>query len=403
MEKNTVIVRMLGEFSISNGEGTYAVSNKGRRSKKIIGLLEYLITFRDREIPQNELVEMLWPNGNRKEPANSLKTLLYRARAVLDELGEGWGKRLIISQSGSYAWNNDNDIWVDAVEFERLCKSASVKSERNKHELQMDALSLYKGDFLPRSETEMWTMPMVSYYHTMYLNTVCEVVETFKQERRYEDIIEICQKAITIDSFDEQLHIHMIKALLACGMQQRAQEHYIKVKDLYLDKFGIGPSQELMALYKEITKAIKHTEMNLCVIRDDLCEEEVMPGAFFCEYEFFKDIYRLYAREMVRSGDAVQIALITVMNNNDRQMNQKQLAVAMQRLHEVTRQSLRSSDIVCRYSVSQLLLMLPSAGQKDSDAVLGRISKNYRRKYPHMNVLLNGTPLPMEPRIASRE
>lgn len=397
MRNDLIQVNMLGEFSITNAAGDCAISDRNNRSKKVLTLLEYLVTFRGREISQAELIELLWPDGDSDEPANTLKTLLHRARTALDELGRGTGKLMILCRRGAYAWNNDRATAVDSEEFEKCCHTAESEEGPEKLRLLLNATGLYKGDFLPKSASELWAVPLVTYYHTLYLNAVHEAVALLTDAARFDEVIALCRKAIAIDPFDEQLHLSLIQTLMANGMQQQAMAHYTQVTELYLNKFGINPSPELTALYKEIVKTSKSTEMNLSIIREELRESEGAAGAFYCEYEFFKDIYRLQARAAVRSGGVVQIALLTAMDAAGHRLSQKQMTLTMQRLKDVVACSLRSSDVFSRFSVSQFLILLPSARLEDSEMVLHRISGNFRREYPHMNVLLHYSALPMEP------
>lgn len=399
MEKSEIKVNMLGEFTISNAAGTVAISDQNNRSRKVLTLLEYLVAFRTREISQAELIELLWPDDTSDEPVNTLKTLLHRARSTMDDMEPGMGKQAIICRRGTYAWSTAVPTTVDAEEFEKHCRAAASSEDEVKLAHLLKAIRLFRGDYLPKSGSELWAVPIVTYYHTMYLNAVHEAVGILTGLARFDEIIEICQHAIEVDPYDEQLHLAMIQTLMACGMQQRAMEHYNQVTELYLNKFGINPSADLTALYKEIVKANKSTEMNLHIIRDELEETETQQGAFFCEYEFFKDIYRLQARSAARSGGVVQIALITAMDSAGHRLSQKQMAVTMTRLQEVIRASLRNSDVFARFSVSQFLIMLPSASMEDSDMVLQRISGNFRREYPHMNVLFHYSSLPMEPKM----
>ncbi len=399
MDDSIIKVNMLGEFSISNSSGTCAVSDYNNRSKKVLSLLEYLLCFRNRGVPQSELIELLWPEEDSEEPGNTLKTLLHRARTALDALGAGSGKALILCRRGTYAWNNARTTVLDTEEFERHCHAAGEVEGKEKLDHMLAAIELYKGDFLPKSANELWAMPIAAYYHNLYLNTVHEAVALLTEQARFDEIIEICQQAISIDAFDEPLHLAMIQTMVANGMQQQAMNHYNQVTEMYLNKFGINPSPELTALYKEIIKAHKSTEMNLSIIRDELRESESVRGAFYCEYEFFKDIYRLQARAAVRSGGVVQIALITVMDSGGKKLTSKQMSVTMERLREIIQDSLRNSDVFSRFSVSQYLIMLPSASLEDSEMVMQRVSTNFRRTYPHMNVIFHYSSLPMEPRI----
>ena len=112
-------VNMLGEFSITYGDN---VINDGiNRSKKLWMLLQYLITFHKREISQNELIELLWPNEEATNPANTLKTLSYRVRSMLEELGFEDGSKLVVYRRGTYAWDPPMPCVIDVEIFDELC------------------------------------------------------------------------------------------------------------------------------------------------------------------------------------------------------------------------------------------------------------------------------------------
>lgn len=390
-------INMLGGFSISCDGGQSVLTDQNNRSKKVLTLLEYLITFRNKEISQNELIDLLWPEDEITEPANTLKTLLHRVRSAVGEIGFANGKDVILCRRGAYAWNNSLNVVVDAEEFEKLCMDALTSPEEQKLPKMLSAIDLYKGDFLPKTATEPWVVPINTYYHSLYLKIVHAALEKLFERGDFDSIISICQRAVSIDPYDEPLHLSMIQALINSGSQQAALKHYHHVTDLFLKRFGINPSPELTALYKEIIKTNQSTELNLGIIRDTLRETEIQDGAFFCEYEFFKDIYRLQARSAIRTGQVVHIALITVLDGKGKTLTQKKINMVMERLQEIIAISLRHGDIFARFSVSQFLVMLPSASLENSERVLNRISKNFRQKYPHMNILLHYSSLPLEP------
>ena len=79
---NKIHITMFGQFSISYRDKCLC-ENEYRGSKMIL-LLEYLISQRGREITQNELIDLFWSDS--KNPANALKTLVHRTRAMLDEM-----------------------------------------------------------------------------------------------------------------------------------------------------------------------------------------------------------------------------------------------------------------------------------------------------------------------------
>ena len=117
--ENQLQINMLGGFSLQyNGK---VIDYQSSRSHKLWLILEYLITFRDKEITQNELIELLWGDEFTENPANTLKTLLHRLRTMLEELDFAPGKEMIIYNRGIYAWNPKLNFVVDTDQFLSLC------------------------------------------------------------------------------------------------------------------------------------------------------------------------------------------------------------------------------------------------------------------------------------------
>lgn len=148
-------INMLGGFSLQyNGK---VIDYQKSRSHKLWLILEYLITFRDKEITQSELIELLWGDDFTENPANTLKTLLHRLRNMLDELKFAPSKEMIIYNRGVYAWNNKLNFVVDTDQFTSLCILGDEEEDVNrKIDYYLNALEYYKGDFLPKSSLEAW-------------------------------------------------------------------------------------------------------------------------------------------------------------------------------------------------------------------------------------------------------
>ena len=80
-DKLVLKIRMLGGCSLTYGDKTIGDANY--HLKKPWMLLAYLITFRSREVPVDELINLLYPGEQGKSPQGALKTLVYRVRAVI--------------------------------------------------------------------------------------------------------------------------------------------------------------------------------------------------------------------------------------------------------------------------------------------------------------------------------
>ena len=375
-----VSITLLGGFTMNVDEEI--LTDEVNRSQKIWNVLSYLIVHRDRNVPQSEFIEQFWPDENSSNPVNALKTLLDRVRAMLEPL-IGADIDPILSQRGSYSWNRAIECRVDADEVERLCQKAAEArlSDEKRMELYRRADALYRGDFLPKLSNELWTIPITARYHNLYLKSVKEFAALLEKHEAFEEMAAVCMRASLIDQLDEEIHILIVRALLRQGKDAAALAHYESATDLLYRNLGVRPSQELRALYTEIMAVEKGLETDLEVIQGDLREAAARPGAFVCEYGFFKEAYRLEARRAARSGQSVHVGLITVSLPDGGVPALNVLGATMDQLLQVMVGNLRRGDVVSKYSGAQFVVMLPAANFEDSTMVMERIVSAFYRQH----------------------
>ena len=375
-----VKVTMLGGFSIAvNG---HVLTDEANRSQKLWNVLSYLLVHRDRNVPQSEFIEQFWPGENSANPVNALKTLLYRVRAMLEPLF-GSDIEPILSRRGSYSWNPDIVCTLDVDEFEALCHKANDGrlSDESRLTLYRQAEQLYRGDFLPKLEGPLWIIPYSVEYHNLYLQMIKDYAALLEKKELFEEMTTVCTRASQLDSLDETLHILIVRSLLRQGNDSAALAHYESATDLLYRNLGVRPSQELRELYNEIMSVEKSLETDLEAIQDDLREAAARPGAFVCEYGFFREAYRLEARRAARSGTSVHIALITVSLPDGGMPPLSVLAATMDQLQEVLTGSLRRGDVVSKYSGAQFVVMLPAANFENSTMVMERVVSSFYRQH----------------------
>ena len=153
-----IYVSMLGCFSIQRS--SIRIDDSNNRMRKVWLLLAYLIYTRRSLATQDQFLALTQNNTTDiEDPAGRLKALFYRARAMLDHLGPKTGHELILHKSGNYTWNTDIPLQLDVEEFDRLCTAAKETGDDQLH-LLLQALELYKGDFLSKLSTESWVIPI---------------------------------------------------------------------------------------------------------------------------------------------------------------------------------------------------------------------------------------------------
>lgn len=396
LDEKSLNVRMLGEFSIQLEKQT--IGDSDNRSRKVWLLLACMIYFRKRTIPQEELMSLLWGDEeSSSNPGNALKTMFHRVRSTLDQLGEHIGHTLIVRSEGSYAWNTDYPITLDADQFETLCKAGSAaEDDETRLRCFMQALDLYRGDFLPKLSTEAWVVSLNAYFHNLYIQTVRETANLLERSGRLEETVRLCRQATVIEPYDEALYLHLMRALLAGGNQKAVMDVYQNMSSLMFDNFGVMPSDEIKAVYRQAARSVNEREVSLSLLQDRLKEPESGGGALLCDYDFFKVIYHAEARAVARSGDAVHIGMLTAGAENG-ELARRSLDTCMENPQNIVCSNLRRGDVASRCSLSQFIILLPQANYENACMVMGRIIKAFVRQYPHSPASLRYSVQPLEP------
>jgi len=208
--------------------------------------------------------------------------------------------------------------------------------------------------------------------------------ELLDEQKKYELMEKICNKALEMDPLSEELHCCFIKALLYQNKIKLAEQHYKKAIDLLYEQLGISPSDELRDLYQEFLKEVRSKEMDIAFIQAEL-RRDVHSGAFMCEYGLFKKTYHLEKFRAERFGMSVYLALITVEPlwdvKPDTQAYLNIINEAMGHLSSVLRDYLRSGDVITRYSAGQYIVLLPSCQYETAKMVSERVSREFLKRY----------------------
>ena len=392
-----ISIRMLGEFSITAGENH--ISDANNRTKKVWSLLAFLICHRGRSVSQKKLIELLWGDDpSSSNPENALRITFHRARTMLNQLWPNAGHDLIQNRENGYAWNNQIPTTLDADDFDRLC---GAKSEDEEARLQscLDALALYKGDFLEKQSSETWVIPISTHYHNLYLNAAMEAANLLSRRDRHTEAAAICRSAITAEPYHEPLHQLLMQELAASGDQKGASVVYENLSRRLFDDFGIRPNDETRAIYRQAVHSPSDQALPMDVVLEHLQEPEAAAGAMECDYDYFKVLCYAEARSMARRGNATHIVLLSLQSPVGTALSRRSQSRIMGQLGEQIRKNLRRGDIFSRCSVSQYIVMLPQANYENSCMVSRRLVGAFTRAHPHVTARVSFLVQPLTDRI----
>lgn len=388
-------VNTLGKFQVINEEDV--LNDDNIRSAMMTKLLLYILIHRDQTLGTDEIASALWQEEEVENPAGALKNLMYRLRTLLKQhFGEG---DFILTNRGSYYWNPDIKVVIDAEEFEKLVEKARACKQKPSQAIAYyeEAIELYQGDFMGKLVEMHWIVTLNTYYHSLYLSAVKELAELYIDAQMYDELESICNDALHYDNVDEYLHYYLIFARMKKNKLKLAMESYDKACDILYRELGVKKPARLQNIYEELLRMNKSAKAEgIEQVQEDMTEENV-EGAFFCGYPVFREIYRLEARKITRLGEAEYVLLLTIKPEEGQigtteQIEQFRMSKAMSGLETTLKESLRIGDVAAKYSDSQFVVMLPSCNYECGMLVANRIVSRFyseNAKFRNMKIGIN--------------
>lgn len=395
MNGPTLQVQMLGQFTLRYGDRT--ISDSDDRSRRVWSLLAYMLYNHGRSFAQEELIHLYWSNNEKSaDPGNALKSIFHRIRTALDKLQPGLGRLLIRRKAGRYFWNNAMPLSLDIEDFEAHFHAAEAAGDDDVRLAEYQAaLALYAGDPLPRMTDEIWTIPIVAYYHSLYTRAAAGAIELLEKQERTAEAVALCRRAIHIEPYQEDLYEHLMRGLLRTGDMKGAMSVYEEMSELLLAHFGVMPSETLRTLYRQATRTVNDRTLTMDEVCSQLEEPAPHSGAMVCEYDFFKILYRAEARSIARNGHSANICLLSVSGKDGEMLARRSLDPAMNNLQVLVQNNLRRGDVIARCSISQYIILLPQANYENSHMVADRLVSAFYRRYPHSPARLRYTVQPL--------
>ena len=386
-------IQMLGGFSLRLGKRE--LQDTDTRSKKVWVLLAYLIIHREQTVTQRTLIDLLWGDETDPiNPENALRITMHRTRTLLEQLSPELGRGMILRRRGGYQWNGGGE--VDSERFETLCCQKSEDPDLRLRNL-MEAISLYRGDYLPRQSGEVWVVSTAAYLHNLFVSAAQEAVELLIQQGRSHEAAGVCRRCLALEPCHEGFCRELMQLLAAAGDRRGAAEVYDRLSKRLFDDFGISPSEETRAVYRAAAYSPEDRVLSIDDVMGNLRESDAPSGALQCDFDYFRILCHALSRTMERSGGAAHVVLLDVISTAEREMPRQTIDRVMGQLSQQIRLSLRRGDVFCQCSVSQFTVLLSRANFENCQMICDRILRNFRRAYPYVPIRIAYQIRPLSP------
>ncbi len=347
-------IRLFDGFEITKGDKPILENLSNTRKTKLF--VAYLLVNRDRAITHQELFELLWSGEDYANPATALRTLLYRFRVMIENEGADALKGAIISHRGTYQWNKDLDVSIDALDFKALADAGvnPTISEARRKEYLAQAIDMYKGSLLPDFSSEPWLISKSAAYRDTYIEAVMAYVELLKGDDQAAKIVQVCENALALAGTSELLELEAQIAKLRIANPEASEKGSV------------------VAYYNEVRELSVKLQDEADRMQSELQEELIDNQAFLCDFRTFKELYNLQRRMQSRSKATIFLGLVYVGCNGDNddplyeEKVMKDVVGCFQRM-------LRVGDAICRKSDCEIAVMFPAESYEDAVGVLERL------------------------------
>lgn len=365
-------INTLGEFDIKvDGQ---SVLKQSSRTYRLYKLFEYFLTFRNKKLLPETIIDNILADSKSDDPKNMLRTQIFRLRKAIksffpDETDES--KYLAINfTNGYYCMEIGGNTLIDVDEFEGLIKQADIEQEYNIEiaaGLYQKSLKLYKGLYLSDNAYEVWLVPTRNYYQRLYLKTLYKLIDILKESGESEKIVSLCEEALLVEPYEENIHINLMEAMLAQGQQKAAINHYEYSLSLLEKELDAKPSSNFTEMLGKIQSySMREEHADIESVSKNLQDGNLF-GAMQCSIESFKFLFNLQKRKSIRYDESDYLCIISINQNKKR--NSKGFS-------ELLRTSLRKGDVFTFWNQNQILMMLHNVKDGGAKSIKERIYNN---------------------------
>ncbi len=244
-DRSAITIQSLGPFRVFIGDEEIAqerwVSTKAR------DLLAYFLTFRGEHIPADRAFDAIWSEkGGRGLTA--FHTALSRLRNAL-KTGEN-PPRLILVEAGEYRLDAAR-FKIDVDEFDSALTKARVATDEEAAVHLQEAINLYHGEYLQNLYFD-WLFPERRRLVQVYLGALNSLANFHYVHERFTRSLELLERALRVDSLQEDLHCQAMRAYAALGDRTGLMQQYQDMKQVLARELDLKPLPVTEALYKKL-------------------------------------------------------------------------------------------------------------------------------------------------------
>jgi LuxR family maltose regulon positive regulatory protein len=242
----------LGRFGIFHDEKPVGFSRKVQQ--KPLAMLKVMIALGGKEVKEEQLSDILWPEAEGDDAHNSFITTQHRLRQLI-------GHERAIRHKEERLTLDERQCWVDVWAFEWLLETAEAEKKRGSPEKAVQciekAIDLYKGPFLADEIEQSWMISPRERLRSRFIRNLIWLGHYWQEQEEWEKAIESFQRGLEIDDVAEDLYQKLMICYRELGRRSEALSIYHRCRKTLSTILGVDPSPKTEAIYKSLNSGGK--------------------------------------------------------------------------------------------------------------------------------------------------
>ena len=240
-----VRVCTLGRFEILIDDEPLTFA--GKAPKKPLALLKALIAFGGRSVPEERLMDALWPDEEADAARKSLDITVLRLRKLL-------GTHEAIVVNDEQIGLNPQICWVDVWAFERRFTQTEATEGVAGSAAAAAALALYHGNFLPADAEAPWTVKARERLRAKFVRLVEAVAQADEAAGHWDKAMAHYLQGLEADDLAEQFYQGLMRCYAALGRHAEGMTVFRRLRQTLSVVLGIAPSDSTQALARSLQR-----------------------------------------------------------------------------------------------------------------------------------------------------
>jgi ATP/maltotriose-dependent transcriptional regulator MalT/DNA-binding SARP family transcriptional activator len=222
----------------------------GKTKRKPIELLKAVLSLGGRDVRQEILCDLLWPEADGASAHSAFTTTLSRLRRIL---GDDEALRV---RDGRVSLDPQR-CWVDFWVFEHILSDVDPEGMRALDEealgMAEKALQMYRGPAFSSDESS-WAHSLRERLNDRFLRLFMEVGRIRERAGNWRSAADWYVRGLEVDDMVEEFYQRLMTCYGKLGLRAEALSTYERCREAMLERYGVGPSPETEQLYHSLRR-----------------------------------------------------------------------------------------------------------------------------------------------------